>query len=275
MTQRARPVAPGQPPIELSEAAQEASAWLRLLARGLRTFRIYRGDNPVVVQVRTQLSTSLADNLSRFGGWQLRFTPNRIFLEDEPVIQPEPPAPGEDAVRQPHHDLPFIFYRDGIRKVTLIAGIPTSDILSLFEALSLAGHGPNAQDDLVTLLWQANLTHVKIESVPLEHRWLGDDNVVANAFPSVRAAIEWSVDHDDVTSAATIAAGVDWSRSDGWSEGARWCERLSEEPRLTEELRAQLFLELWWLHPLQRRDRKWGKHAVEATEAWRRSMLEG
>ena len=168
MTHRARPVAPGQPPIELSEAAQEASAWLRVLARGLRTFRIYRGDNPVVVQVRTQLSTSLADNLSRFGGWQLRFTPNRIFLEDEPVIQPEPPAPGEDAVRQPHHDLPFIFYRDGIRKVTLLAGIPTSDILSLFEALAIAGHGVNAQDDLVTLLWQANLTHVKIESVPLE-----------------------------------------------------------------------------------------------------------
>jgi hypothetical protein len=168
MTLRARPVAPGQPPIELSEAAQEASAWLRLLARGLRTFRIYRGDNPVVVTVRTQLATSLAENLSRFGGWQLRFTPNRVYLEDEPVIQPDPPPPGEEVVRQVHHDLPFIFYRDGIRRLTLLPGIPSSDIQSLFEALTIAGHGPNAQDDLVTLLWQANLTHVRVESVPLE-----------------------------------------------------------------------------------------------------------
>ncbi len=105
-----------------------------------------------------------------------------------------------------------------------------------------------------------------LESVPLEHRWLGDDNVFANAFPSVRAAIEWSMDQDDVTTAATIAAGVDWVRSEGWSEGARWCGRLADEPRLSDELRAQLFLELWWLDPMQRQSRSWGARAVQATE---------
>jgi len=105
-----------------------------------------------------------------------------------------------------------------------------------------------------------------LESMPLEQRWLGDDNVLAHTFPSVRTAIEWSAAQGDPERAARIAGGVDWARSEGWSEGARWCEALQADPAVPADLRARLRLMLWLLDPMRRTQRRWGRAALEATE---------
>lgn len=168
MNEVPRPVAPGQPQIELSVAAQEAAGWFRMLARGLRTFRLYRQDNPVVRQIRDQLADGLSEQLSRHGGWTLRFTPSRVYLEEEVIVKPAAAKPGEDVIRSGADDLPFLFYRDGIRRIRMLPGIPRGEIEAFFEALRQSGAGRDSQDDLVTLVWQANLTHMRLEAVPLE-----------------------------------------------------------------------------------------------------------
>ena len=64
--------------------------------------------------------------------------------------------------------LPFIFYRDGIRALHIPPRVPREEIEAFFDAMKVAGGGPMAHDDLTTLLWQANLQHIKIDSVPFE-----------------------------------------------------------------------------------------------------------
>ena len=55
-----------------------------------------------------------------------------------------------------------------MRRITLVEDAPRGEVETFVRILRTAGAANDSQDDLVTLLWQANLSHVQIEAVPLE-----------------------------------------------------------------------------------------------------------
>ena len=154
---------------DLSPLGQSLFFWLRNFARAVKLARLYRNNNPLVEQVREQVAATLDTILAPHATLTMRFTPADIRVENEVIVRPYVPPPGVDPPPpNPEDILPFLFYRDGIRALQLVRGIPRADFLALFEAVRLVGHGGNTQDDLLTLLWQANLTHLKVDAVPLE-----------------------------------------------------------------------------------------------------------
>jgi hypothetical protein len=154
---------------DLSPAAQACAAWFRRLARALKVCRLYKSDNGVVVQARGQVLDLLAKLIAENGGWALRFTPTEIHLGDEPVVRQKTRGPREEASAASGEELlPFVFYRDGIRGIHFPLGVPREELEALFDALKVVGGGRVTHDDLVTMLWQANLAIIQIDSVPLE-----------------------------------------------------------------------------------------------------------
>jgi hypothetical protein len=154
---------------DLSPEAQAAAAWFRQLARALRVFRLYRGDNPLVAATQEAVTTELTALLQAQGGWPLRFSPTQVFLGDEPVVTAAAGGgDGDGPARSVTDQLPFLFYRDGVRRITLLSGAPRAEVESFVRILRAAAGGSDAPDDIVTLLWQANLAHVRLEAVPLE-----------------------------------------------------------------------------------------------------------
>ena len=131
-------------------------------------FRLYRGDNPVVASTQEAVATALTELLKVQGGWRLRFSATEVFLGDEPIVTVTAAAPGAEQVRNATDQLPFLFYRDGVRKITMVANPPRSEVETFVRILRSVTSGNDTQDDLVTLLWQANLAHIQIEAVPLE-----------------------------------------------------------------------------------------------------------
>jgi len=162
------PTSSAQAARELSPEAQTAAGWFRQLGRALRTFRLYRGDNPVVLEAQEQVAASLTELLAGGESWQLRFSANEIYLDDEPVVRMTQRVHGVEFIPCVTDRLPFMFYGDGVRRLKLQAGMPRHEVDTLVRILRLAASGPSSQDDLVTLLWQTNLAHVQLEAVPLE-----------------------------------------------------------------------------------------------------------
>ena len=162
---------PGSAPLgrDLSPLAQSCALWFRQAARAVKSARLYRAENPVVEQLREQLWNMLVKQLKEHGGWKLRVTSSEIRLSDEVVVRGSLRKPGQDdVVGSPEEKLPFLFYSDGIRGLTLLPTLTRREFDALFNALVLAGRGRDTQDDLMTLLWQANLGAILVESVPLE-----------------------------------------------------------------------------------------------------------
>jgi len=154
---------------DLSPQAQACALWLRHAARAVKSARLYKRDNPVVEQLREQLWEQLSKHLKEHGGWRLRITSSELKLNDEVVVRGSLRKPGqEEHVGGPEEKLPFMFYSDGIRGLTLLATLQRREYDALFNALVQAGRGRNSQDDLMTLLWQANLGSILMETVPLE-----------------------------------------------------------------------------------------------------------
>jgi hypothetical protein len=153
---------------DLTPAGQAAHLWFRQLARALKTSRLYKPDNPMVHQIREQLYEPLTKAIESYGAWRFRITPSEIFLLDEAVVRPAQRTEGEETLTGKEAILPFLFYRDGIRGLAFLTGIPRRDLDALFDALLTASDGIVTHDDLVTLMWQANTTHVQIESMPVE-----------------------------------------------------------------------------------------------------------
>jgi HEAT repeat protein len=207
---------------DLSPGAQAAAAWFRGLARALRTCRLYAPDNPVVVQIRQQLLDQLKEQIQAHGVWRLRITPSEIWLQDEPIIHPIPKS-DPDALPDKEQQLPFAFYRDGIRRLTFLPDIPSQDFDSLFDAMVAVGSGPMAHDDLVTLLWQANPVRILFEAVPMQQTiYLSSDEVAGGGGGEARRglAYDWSPSgeeiHADLGQMLGAAQGLHLDTFDDW-----------------------------------------------------------
>jgi HEAT repeat protein len=162
------PISSTQTSRDLSPEAQAAAAWFRQLARALRVFRLYSGSNLTALTAQESAASALAGLLATHGGWQLRFSATEIFLNDESVVHVAPLTQNAERVSSVTDHLPFLFYRDGIRRLTIAGGASRGEVDTLIQILRDASCGIGSQDDLVTLLWQANLSHIQIEAVPLE-----------------------------------------------------------------------------------------------------------
>lgn len=153
---------------DLSPDAFAVLTWLNRLARALKVFRLYRGDNPLVVQTQERLVGELDQLLEKLGGIEFRFTPSEIWFRDERIVRTGDNTSVDGLGASALDPMPFLFYRDGIRRMSIQPQVSRAEMAVLFEALKTVGSGPMSNDDLVTLLWQANLTRIQVDSVPYE-----------------------------------------------------------------------------------------------------------
>ncbi len=244
-TARADREAPPEPRSPEQEATlKAASAWLQQLARTLKTCRLYDASNPTVVRFRTELGVALRKVLDEHGPLRYRFTSDDVFFDEASIY----PARSRD------DNLALAFYRDGVRGITFLPGIEPREIDVLIEAVLLVSGQNFGEDDLITLLWEAQLPHLEVDYVPAEGEVGGasapDDGTPLMPWPT--AAVEETA-ADETHSAATAAesphAGAE-SRSDDWNAGDLTVEieagfeeleslSTSEVARFRDEFRAE------------------------------------
>src|SRR5690242_19938128 len=135
-----------------------AGVWLGQFARTLKTSRLYDAKNPTVVKFRDDLALSARKVLAEYGAITYEFRSDDVLFDETSLY----PARSRD------DNLALPFYRDGVRSLTLQPGVEPREIDALLDAvLQVTGQNPG-DDDLVTLLWEAQLNHVLIDYVPGE-----------------------------------------------------------------------------------------------------------
>ena len=220
-----------------------------------------------MLQAREQVLNALVKLLEENGGWALRFTPTEIWLDDEPVVTPSgrPTAEPQDLGSSGEEHLAFAFYQDGIRALTFPPHAPREELEALFDALRVVGGGPVTHDDLVTLLWQANLTHIKVDSAPLEQQiYLSADPQAPKSQGGVRPVYASTPGGDEFHAELGQAAGAqglhrdtfdDWELPETSASVPETYEQLSQEM----EFSRSHFTHAW----KEEAERDWKQQAVE------------
>jgi hypothetical protein len=137
------------------EAVKAAAGWVQQFARTLKTCRLYDRENPTVVRFREDLATALQGVLRAHGDQTLTFDASDVRCH---AVSLYPARSREDNLALP-------FHRDGIRALTLRAGIESVEVETLLDMVLHVTQRDGAEDDLVILIWDADLPHVEIQYV--------------------------------------------------------------------------------------------------------------
>jgi len=206
---RPGPAGPEAKPRTLSDATvRAAGGWVSMLARTLKTCRLYDASNPTVVRFREELAQSTQRLLEQHGALAFHFTQDDVTCDGVSLY----PARSRD------DNLAYPFHRDGIRGITLRPGFEERELSAMLDCL-LASGGNLDGDDLVTLLWEADLRHVDVDYIPSE----GD---VGASGPGAAAEGEssllpWpsSAGEEPEPAPAEGASGAATGRSEDWLLG--------------------------------------------------------
>ena len=136
--------------------AEQVEELLRALASTVRSYRLYAGNGPMLDRFVTSLRGRVHAAWEALDRIRLEIGENAMYWEGHKVL---PTGDGGG-------DLPFLFYKDGIRSITLLPGLE-AELPALLAVLGRAPQLHEEEDDLVTLLWQENLTAFHYESVDL------------------------------------------------------------------------------------------------------------
>lgn len=208
----------------LDPAVKAAALWLHMFSRTLKTCRLYDAGNPTVQRFRDELVRSLDETLAAHGAMTYRFTADEVTCDGEPVY----------TARTRDDNLAFAFYRDGVRGLTLQPGMADRECLAIVDAV-LGVTGQNLDgDDLVTLLWEANLRHVDVDYIPAEGEAgsAGEGTAIGGPEDGAGALLPWptaaapeagaagaSADELQSSAAGANDTGETQERSEDWSFG--------------------------------------------------------
>jgi len=184
-------------------AVQEVAGCLGHLVRTLKTCRLYDESNPTSLRFREGLAEGLVALVARKGALPLDVGSHALTWIGQEVL----PAHSRD------DNLAGVLHRDGVRRLTLEPGLEAREVDALVD-LILRVTGPSAgEDDLVTLLWDADLPHVTVATVPLD----GDADEGAADGAEEAPVLAWPRQESGTRQPVGPAEGVaQVSRSDDW-----------------------------------------------------------
>jgi hypothetical protein len=131
---------------------------IRLLVKTQKAHRLYEGRNAVSEKLESELFERLSRFVSEDGEIHLAVQESELRYEDEVVYEAGDPQDRNDS-------LPFLLYRDGIRRLSFGPGLEPAELRAFLSCLNRVALLTNEQDDLVTLLWEQDLQAIRYLAV--------------------------------------------------------------------------------------------------------------
>jgi HEAT repeat protein len=124
---------------------------IQSLQKTKKNLRLYPSNNPMYSKMVDASYERVRDFLDSYGQLNLRFSRNDIFFKEESAYHEE----GKD------DNLALFFFRDGLRSVTLETDLDKGEFQEFLEIMSVDFDSEDVEDDMVTLLWEKDFSHIK------------------------------------------------------------------------------------------------------------------
>jgi hypothetical protein len=156
LTQAATAAEPAEATLGQSPAGRDANQALRALAHTARSFILYDASNERIRGFLEDVREKFEHFLVTHGEMGLDIGPWEVTLRGEVVYS--------DKDRE--RSLAYRLYRDGVRRLLIRPGLEWRELILLIGILSQRYKGfRTLEDDIVTLLWRADFTHIEVAAV--------------------------------------------------------------------------------------------------------------
>jgi hypothetical protein len=130
---------------------------LRHFARAIKTHQLYLPNNPMYARAIDSLRAAFAPI------WP--HTPEIVLAVSESDFRWLGRVVMHETSRA--ESVPWVFFKDGVRELTLSQGIEDEELVSLLRILQRVRNAAPEEDDLLTLLWEQEFTRLKYRFVDI------------------------------------------------------------------------------------------------------------
>ena len=123
--------------------------------RAYRELRLYPSGHRTARESLEDLFGALGEHLAQWGPLVLTVEENALAVDDEVVYAHE----------SSRDNLAFLFFRDGIRSLSIDPGCTAEEIEALVDCLAHADDLASVEQDLVTALWERDLGNIDYQVV--------------------------------------------------------------------------------------------------------------
>jgi hypothetical protein len=139
------------PEVAEQRLVQRLRELMRMLVRGLKAKKMYPANNPVLSRILNEMQDAVLGTIEDVG--DLRLT----------VQQADLLYHGNSIYTNPskRDSLAYRFHRDGITELEFVDGVTPPEINAFLDVLARATEPRGAEEDLVTMLWEQEFTHIR------------------------------------------------------------------------------------------------------------------
>jgi len=140
---------------EIEEKVKSTKSLIQTFLQTLKAFRLYEANHPILSKFLERLRKDFDHYFGEFDSFSLQIGEHRLYYRGNIVYE------SEDV----KESLAFLFFKDGIREIQFSKGLEFKEMIDFLNVVRKGDLLNRMEDDLVTLLWEKDFTHITFTAV--------------------------------------------------------------------------------------------------------------
>ena len=145
---------------ELDEKATEeglksTKSLIQTFLQTVKAYRLYEAHHPILAKFLDRVQKDFDQYFREFDSFSLQVGEYQLLYRGKVVYES----------KDVKESLSFVFYKDGIREIRFIKGLVFREMTDFLDIVRKADFVNRREDDLVTLLWEQDFSHIAFSTV--------------------------------------------------------------------------------------------------------------
>ncbi len=176
---------------------ENAIELVKAIIKAKKNLRLYPGNNPIYIKTVDDIYSLLSSSLEHRESVIFKIKQYDIICDNEVVYHN----------KDKDENLAMFFFKDGVREINFLKGITRDEVNEFLRIISLDLEKETADDDIVTLIWEADFKFIKyviddaflIEDETYEYIAVEKAKGVVDDYRQVMRAYEDALKSDDIS----------------------------------------------------------------------------
>ena len=139
----------------LEAEVKSTRSLIQTFLQTVKAYRLYEASHPILSKFIARLKGDFDHYFDEFDSFSLQLGEHQLFHLGKVVYESED-------VRE---SLAFLFFKDGIREMRFYKGLELKEMIGFLDVVRKSDQVSRTEDDLVTLLWEKDFSHIDFMTV--------------------------------------------------------------------------------------------------------------